>query len=162
MPTLTKQCYFFFRYARAHFTFGHSETIVPLLTALELFKDGTHLKANNMAAMVNRKFKSSNISPMSANVALVLYACPGANGGTHSYIAKLLMNEESIKFPLCNNTVCAYEELKDVYRSKFEPCNKDALCKYPRVSGSVGLGYNLYMILATLLSCIILKGIYMH
>ena len=124
---------------------------MPLLTALELFKDNSPPKANNMPAMSNRKFKSSNISPMSANIALVLYACPGVNGGTHSYVTKLLVNEESINIPLCNNTVCAYDKLKDVYRPKFESCDKDALCKYPRdVSGSVGLAYNVYLVLTIL------------
>ena len=126
---------------------------MPLLTALELFKDDSQLKANNMAAMSNRKFKVSNFSPMAANIALVLYACPGVNGGTHSYITKLLVNEESINIPLCNNTVCTYDKLKDVYRPKFEPCNKEDLCKYPRhVSGSVRYVYNLYVILTALLS----------
>ena len=128
---------------------------MPLLTALELFKDDTPLKANNMPAMSNRKFKASNISPMAANVAFVLYACPGVNGGTHSYVTKLLVNEESVKIPLCNNTVCGYDQLVEVHQPKFDPCDKDALCKYPRpTSGSDILTYSSHFVLITLLSMI--------
>ena len=145
------------RYQKGHFKFGHSESIVPLFTALELFKDGSPLLATNMAEMTNRKFKSSHISPMAANLAFVLYACPGENSSENKYAVKLLVNEKDTVIPKCGQTLCAYDAVKEAYQQKYMPCNKEALCQYPRTTtGSADLHCQLSMILmATLFSLIL-------
>ncbi|KAI8521134.1 PHOsphatase [Branchiostoma belcheri] len=64
---------------RAQFLFGHTETLVPLFSLLGLFKDATPLRADNFAEHANRVFRTSQISPFGANLALVLYKCNGTS-----------------------------------------------------------------------------------
>ena len=56
---------------RAEFRFASSATLFSLFTILEVFHNGSVLRANNFKENRNRKF--SNLVPMSANVAVVLY-----------------------------------------------------------------------------------------
>ena len=99
--------------------------------------------------MVNRKFRSSHITPLAANLAFVLYACPGVKkSATNTYAVKLLVNEQEIVIPKCGKTVCAYNDVKEAYKSSYEDCNKDALCRYPRPTGSSSFVHSqLYLIL---------------
>ena len=149
-----------FRYTKAHFKFGHSESVMPLYTALGLFRDNSDLLATNMATMVNRTFRSSHISPLGANLAFVLYACPGVeNSATNTYAVKLLVNEQEIVIPKCGKTMCAYHEVKEAYKSSYEDCNKDALCQYPRpTTGSSLVHSQLYLILLAAIFSFVNQG----
>jgi len=69
--------------------FGHAENIIPLVTALGLFKDDEPLKASNFEKSHNRNFKSSLLSPFSSNVAFILNKCNTDN----SFKVSLFVNE---------------------------------------------------------------------
>ena len=70
---------------RGEFRFASSGTMFSLFTMLEIFSNGTVLRANNFKQNRNRKF--SNLVPMSANVAFVLYKCNSTDqsGGKSVY-----------------------------------------------------------------------------
>ena len=70
--------------------FGHAENVIPLVTALGLFKDDEPLKASNFELKGHdRRFKSSLMSPFSSNVAFVLHKC----GADSSLKVSLFVNE---------------------------------------------------------------------
>lgn len=55
--------------------FGHAENMIPMIAALNLFRDDDHLLAENFEKNLNRKFRTGNFSPFSANLAFVLHKC---------------------------------------------------------------------------------------
>ena len=59
--------------------FGHSSSVIPLQCLLGLFNDSTlPILADNYATQNNRTFRASQIDPLAANLAFVLYDCqPG-------------------------------------------------------------------------------------
>jgi len=57
------------------FRFAHTGTVIPLLTMLGLYNDSVPPRADNFNQQANRTFRVSDVVPMSANVALVLYKC---------------------------------------------------------------------------------------
>jgi len=69
--------------------FGHAENIIPLVTALGLYKNDKPLKARNFENNHDRKFKSSLLSPFSSNVAFVLQKCDSDS----SFKVSLFVNE---------------------------------------------------------------------
>ena len=62
---------------RGIFRFGHSQTVLPLMSVLGLFRDETPLRADNFKEQGGRKLWSARVLPMAANVAFVLYECDG-------------------------------------------------------------------------------------
>ena len=64
--------------ARALLLVAHGETLVPLLTALGLFRDARPLTAAlPRAARAARTFRASGVLPMAANLQLALLRCHG-------------------------------------------------------------------------------------
>lgn len=57
------------------FRFAHTGTVIPLLTMLGLYNDSVPPRADNFGQQANRTFRISDVVPMSANVAFVLYKC---------------------------------------------------------------------------------------
>lgn len=57
------------------FRFAHTGTVIPLLTMLGLYNDSVAPRADNFNQQANRTFRVSDVVPMSANVAFVLYKC---------------------------------------------------------------------------------------
>ncbi len=58
---------------RARLSFGHDVTVQFLLVAFGLFEDTVPLRANNFKQQAFRKWKTSQITPMGANLAVVRY-----------------------------------------------------------------------------------------
>jgi len=75
--------------------FGHSSTLVPLMTALGLFRDRRPLTAGVTPPQRRRRlFRTSRIDPMSANIAFTLYHChhhcqPPVTGIQHTSLIHL-------------------------------------------------------------------------
>lgn len=53
--------------------FTHTATIQALLTALGAAKDNDGLRADNYQQMMRRKWRSSEVSPFAANLAVIKY-----------------------------------------------------------------------------------------
>ena len=65
-------------WSRGVFYFGHAESLVPVLTALGLFRDRQPLASDmfHTPSLADaRKFRTSAFMPFSANLALILYDC---------------------------------------------------------------------------------------
>ncbi|KTG39637.1 hypothetical protein cypCar_00023447 [Cyprinus carpio] len=102
---------------------GHGETLLPLVTLLDLFKDDTHLSSTDFATQHNRIFKSGKIVPYAANLLVVLYKCPeGIRMGVR-------MNEKSLTLPGLTDPVPMYEDVKKRYRALLEGCDQETVCK---------------------------------
>lgn len=150
-----------FRYVSGKFRFGHSETVVPLMTALGLFKDDQPLRASNRLAMENRKFKTSDISPYSANVAFVLYACDdlshSVTDASRTFMIQLQVNEKPMNIPGCDSLMCPYEQARKVYSNLIDRCDIENVCDPqppPSRSSHVLVNIFLFVLLPVLGKCI--------
>ena len=126
--------------------FAHSAGVIGLLTTLGLFKDSVHLRADNYRDQTNRKFKMSDLVPMSGNIALVLYKChngisknvnetgkirktkvKGLQKGT-IYKIGVLVNEVTVRLPCCHGeSTCNMERFVRCFQ-KLSKCNFERLC----------------------------------
>jgi len=111
---------------RAGVRFAHAETVMPLQALLGLYRDAQPLTHNMTRAQMDaRVFRSSVVSPFSANVVFVLYAC--ADG---EFLVKLLVNEKEELIPGCTDTYCPYNTAKAVLKHTME-CQFDKECALP-------------------------------
>lgn len=85
--------------------------------------------------MTKRQFRTSKISPYSANIAFVLFACaePGRihdydDKNISAYVLKILVNEKPVIIPACNKEQCVYEDVKKYYHDLVDHCNHEAMC----------------------------------
>uniref|UniRef100_A0A671QDZ9 Multiple inositol polyphosphate phosphatase 1 n=1 Tax=Sinocyclocheilus anshuiensis TaxID=1608454 RepID=A0A671QDZ9_9TELE len=100
---------------------GHAETLLPLLTLLDLFKDDIPLSSTNFATQHNRIFRSGKIVPYAANLLVVLYKCPeGIRMGVR-------LNEKSLTLPGLTDPVPMYEDVKKRYRALLEGCDQETV-----------------------------------
>ncbi|XP_077095606.1 multiple inositol polyphosphate phosphatase 1a [Siphateles boraxobius] len=102
---------------------GHAETLIPLLTLLDLFKDDVPLKSTNFATQQNRMFRCGRIVPYAANLLVVLYKCPeGIRMGVR-------LNEKSLTLPGLTDPVPVYEDVKKHYSALLGGCDQETVCK---------------------------------
>lgn len=139
-------CAFCFRHLAGKFQFGDVDTIIPLVTALGLFKDKEPLLATNMAAMKNRKFKTSQISPFTGSVSFMLYACDNTrrlalsrlgyydfSPGQQEIRIQAFVNE--IRVPFCEHSFyCLYNDVKERFKDFIKNCNMTDVCGTKRDS----------------------------
>eukprot|EP01064_Diplonema_japonicum_P026381 TRINITY_DN377_c0_g1_i2.p1 TRINITY_DN377_c0_g1~~TRINITY_DN377_c0_g1_i2.p1 ORF type:complete len:480 (+),score=170.67 TRINITY_DN377_c0_g1_i2:47-1486(+) len=120
---------------QAAFMFGHSDTIQPLLAQLGLYVDPVPLTADMpWEQAMARKWRTGVISPMAANVDMVLHRCENAEGVT-SWKTELLHNERRIRWPKCgadktNVQFCSPDDLFTAYPMAGD-CKYDEFCKIP-------------------------------
>ena len=123
------------------FQFAHTGTVLPLLTLLKLYKVDLPLRADNFEQQRNRTFRPSNIVPMSANVAFILYA--RTRNGTNSssgkgtslkrdaskMIVQVLVNEVAVQIPACKGkTYCLLKKFLSHYSYIGKRCNINRIC----------------------------------
>lgn len=102
---------------------GHAETLIPLLTLLDLFKDDTPLKSTNFATQQNRTFRSGHFVPYAANLLVVMYDClDGIRMGVR-------LNEKSLTLPGLSDPVPLYKDVKKRYSALLSGCDQDIVCK---------------------------------
>ncbi|EGC36480.1 hypothetical protein DICPUDRAFT_54584 [Dictyostelium purpureum] len=96
------------------FRFGHSETLVPFMSLLGLFKDGYHIYANSTLEQIkNRKFKTSLIVPYATNIGMFLYDC--GNGQNSDFKILVKHNESPILVPGCDDYYCSFNDFKSLF-----------------------------------------------
>lgn len=121
------------------FQFAHTGTVVPLLTLLGLFQDEQPLRSDNFPTMQNnRTFRPSDIVPMSANVAFVLYdRSRNATKSKHArpkssfsrILIQVLVNEVVVKVPACKGKkYCRLKKFVEFYSSFEKNCNIRKIC----------------------------------
>lgn len=109
---------------------GHAENIIPLITALGLFKDSDGLKYDNFLENFNRKFKGEVISPFAANVAFVLHKCNHSSDNSDDiykrYKVNLLVNELPVGMIGAGDLECALNQKGEVEKSS----HNGSFCDY--------------------------------
>ncbi|OWF36802.1 Multiple inositol polyphosphate phosphatase 1 [Mizuhopecten yessoensis] len=112
-------------YTVGTFRFGHAETLLPIYSALSLFRDNVPLLASNYNLHRKRKYRSSNISPFAGNIYPVLYKCGDDLGDLY---VKMFVNEVDHPLSACGNNLCPYYLLKSVYSDAINNCRFNSLC----------------------------------
>lgn len=113
--------------------FAHEATILLLLTALGANKDQYDLRADNFQQMQRRKFRSSELSPFAANLAVIKYDCPNDNERTK---VMFFLNQKPLDFAECNVGLCDWSKMKQIY-SQF--MKGDCETSYCQSSGATRL-----------------------
>ncbi|CAK4132439.1 unnamed protein product [Aphanomyces euteiches] len=78
---------------QGHFRFAHAETLLPLVSILGFHKDEPPLMASTNA--YDRRFRTSELSPFSGNLAFVLYACENES----KHMVQVVLNEKQVESP---------------------------------------------------------------
>lgn len=93
--------------------FTHESEIQLFLTALGAVKDRYPLRADNYASMRNRNFKSSELTPFTANVAAVRYQCADP---VEPVKVIFFLNEKALMFDWCRVGLCNWSEVVRQFR----------------------------------------------
>ncbi|KAI8927195.1 histidine phosphatase superfamily [Entophlyctis helioformis] len=106
--------------AKAFLRFGHAETLLPLVTALDLFDEPFGLNATDSdTKLAKRKYIASKIVPFAANIWLEVYSCglnsptdPGPPAGISSHaqtttMLRAVVNGKVAKMPGCSDQLPA-------------------------------------------------------
>lgn len=108
---------------RGLFYFAHDKTIFKVMASFGLYRPPDHLRHNNFEDMRNRVWRTSFISPFSANLALVLYKC-----GEGHKVAVFFQGEPVPLTEICKGTVCDWEELQLWLKESYLSCDLNTLC----------------------------------
>ncbi|KAG7328723.1 hypothetical protein KOW79_008667 [Hemibagrus wyckioides] len=101
---------------------GHAETLLPLLTLLDLFKDDVPLNSSNFALHLARAFRSGRIVPYAANLLMALFDCP--NG----LRLQARLNERPLTLPGLDDLSPLYQDVRKRYKQLLDGCNQDTVC----------------------------------
>ncbi|KAL1775259.1 multiple inositol polyphosphate phosphatase 1, partial [Sigmodon hispidus] len=74
--------------------FGHTETLLPLLSLMGYFKDREPLTAYNFKEQDHSKFRSGCIVPYASNLIFMLYHCENAKTSQKEFEVQVLLNEK--------------------------------------------------------------------
>lgn len=127
------------------FRFAHTGTVIPLLTMLGLYNDTLPPRADNFDQQGNRTFRISNVVPMAANVAFVLYNCQTQNAGkgnkddieeksekafrVSQMMVQLLVNEAPVPMPGCGGRMyCRLNRFLSYYSHIQNNCDIKSIC----------------------------------
>ncbi|RLN52434.1 hypothetical protein BBJ29_009527 [Phytophthora kernoviae] len=127
-----------------YFRFAHAETILPLAALLNVSyfdrhtsdKEG-HFRADTpLELALQRKFKSSALSPFAANIGFVLYECTSDERKPHAvssnFKVKTLLNEREVEFFECTGqTLCPFEVLENIFHRWVYEFNFEEHCAIP-------------------------------
>ncbi|KAJ1341152.1 hypothetical protein BSLG_004275 [Batrachochytrium salamandrivorans] len=81
-------------------SFGHAETIIPLITALGLFNDGEKLTADmTKEQLLKRKWNLGTVSSFSANIWFEIYSCESP---FKDVWIRVILNEKAVQIPGCS------------------------------------------------------------
>jgi len=111
----------------AKLRFAHGETVIPVLSALGLYKpnNNSEMSSDSTPQQIrNRVWKSSIANPFGSNIALILYNC------SNVFKVKILHNEAPVIINGCNDIYCPFEVLKHQLRDYIN-CSFDNICGKP-------------------------------
>lgn len=101
--------------------FTHSSAVQLLLVALGIAKDREALRADNYLSNSRRRWKSSEIGPFGANLAVIKYDCPS---DTERVKIMFFLNEKPVDLDWCRVGLCNWSDVKQHYE-KFQSGNCD-------------------------------------
>ena len=85
----------------------------------------------------------SNMVPMSANIAFVLYACNSTEkAGKLEYKLQVLVNEKPVTLPCCHgNPTCGLVEFLSCFKETVDSCDFEAVCSSSPVGNLIALAW---------------------
>lgn len=101
---------------------GHAETLLPLLTLLDLFKDDVPLNSSNFASHHGRAFRSGRIVPYAANLLMALFDCPDG------LRLQARLNEQPLTLPGLDELSPLYLDVRKRYEQLLQGCDQDTVC----------------------------------
>ena len=93
----------------ARLNFGHTNTVQPLLAALGLYKDQTHLLASEYGSGTGHLWDVARISSFASNLAWLVFQCEGEKR------VMMFHQETAVVQPACGQLVCSLQQLVDTY-----------------------------------------------
>lgn len=93
--------------------FGHIAIIHLHLTAMGAFKDTETMQSDNFDRMRNRKWRTSEICPFTANLAAVKYNCPSDNDAPQKI--KFFLNQKPLELDWCDGGLCKLQDVLERY-----------------------------------------------
>lgn len=110
-----------------HFGFTHAPTCTTLMTSMRLIEDEGVLKADEYQERADRKYKTSYLSPLSANIAFALYKC----GASDDMKIQIILNENILRMPLGDpnaDILWDLEEALNYYNFYDGKCDWNKVC----------------------------------
>ncbi|XP_053093826.1 multiple inositol polyphosphate phosphatase 1-like isoform X2 [Pangasianodon hypophthalmus] len=101
---------------------GHAETLLPLLTLLDLFKDDVPLTSSNFASHRGRAFRTGAIVPYAANLLMTLFDCPDG------LRLQARLNERPLTLPGLDDLSPLYQDVRKRYEQLLQGCDQDTVC----------------------------------
>lgn len=101
---------------------GHAETLLPLLTLLDLFKDNVPLNSSNFAFHRGREFRSGKIVPYAANLLMALFQCPDG------LRVQARLNERPLTLPGLSDSSPLYQDVRKRYQELLQGCVQGTVC----------------------------------
>ncbi|XP_069969884.1 multiple inositol polyphosphate phosphatase 1 [Penaeus vannamei] len=105
------------------FYFAHDKTILKVLARIGLFRPSEHLRHDNFAEMRNRVWRSSFVSPFSANIVFVLYQC-----GMQFKVGTFFEGQPTPLPELCTGVACHWKELQPWLHENYQTCDLSQIC----------------------------------
>lgn len=108
------------------FYFTHSGTVLKLLAALDLYKDGKKLKHTDSEE--KRKWRTSEIDAFASNLMFVTFQCPDKEEEEQL----LFMHQERIiRLPGCpqDQDLCPLSAFVEYHKEKIESCRFNEICE---------------------------------
>jgi hypothetical protein len=122
---------------RAYFYFSHADPIKKLIAAFGMFKDDdsfTPVKITDFESRFRvprrRRWRSSLISPFSANLAFVLYQCPKSSRSSDKqdkFKVLASVTEQPVKLGGCKDTDCNIVRFMEAYEG-MRNCDLNKIC----------------------------------
>lgn len=133
------------RKLRAYFYFSHADPIKKLLAAFGMFKDDESYTPDRIADFESdlkvpkkRHWRSSLVSPFSANLAFVLYRCPKSSSSSwfsssssnkrDKFKVLASVTEQPVKLGGCKDTDCNIQRFMDTY-DNMRDCDLNIICR---------------------------------
>ncbi|CAG9860706.1 unnamed protein product [Phyllotreta striolata] len=109
---------------KAAFIFGDTASFLSTLSAIGANKDYSPLNAENYYQQSRRTWRTSTMSPFSANLVASLYQC---NRG-EKYRVMFFLNEIPVEFPDCSVGLCNWSTIQQKYQDLVRSCNAESMC----------------------------------
>jgi hypothetical protein len=98
----------------------HTPAFIPFLANIEIGRDEAdfdldHIEIEN----VNRRFQTSKLVPMSANIVFIMYSC---GDKLSDFKLRAFLNENLIKLDACQTVDCRFDEIQSYLNSLISHC----------------------------------------
>lgn len=109
------------------FYFTHSGTVLKLLAALDLYKDGKKLEHGDYGK--ERHWRTSEIDAFASNLMFVLYQCDGE--GMEEEQLLFMHQERIVRLPGCpqDKDLCPLKDFMDYHKDQIENCRFNEICE---------------------------------